>query len=145
MVGWEALANNFTRVYVEGADGTGKTTLVKKLKEQYNIDAEDRSFITDIVYRLEDNNLPRENKTLKDIAKLLDNCIIIYCTHPYCFELSMSRGEENITTRERSSKIQYIYMYVMKFIQLYTRATVIQYCWEYDDINNLVKNIKEVL
>ena len=144
MVDWAALANNYKRLIIEGADGSGKSTLVQTLK-QYRMDPEDRSFITDVVYRLEDGKNPWSYVNIEDMAKVLNRCIIVYCKNPNCFEISMQRGEDNITSKKRSKKIQTIYEYVMTFIRKYTRATVFEYNWQKDDVNELIKNIKEVL
>lgn len=131
-------------ICAEGIDGSGKTTLVQRL-ENFGIYANDRSFITDVAYRIEDGNKPWCNVTLLEMSFVLNHCIVIYCKNDSSFENSIKRGETNVVTKERSDRLSKIYDGVMRFIELFTEATVITYDWQRDNIDDLVKKIKEVI
>lgn len=154
-------------VIIEGADGTGKTTLVEKLKSEgyvsvcipkntfciysvykqliYNSTATnfviDRSFITDIVYRLVLDGQPSFN--LYEISCLLsENMKIIYCTNDNSFNYAKERGENLICKRETHDKICKVYEYVMKFISIFADKKILKYDFEKTNFEDVLRFIK---
>lgn len=152
-------------VFVEGVDGSGKTTLVKQLQERgyrteycYREDTHfsilnemkksdkvyilDRGPITDIVYRLTDD-LPRDEMTLLEIATLLEGSKIIYCSQPLAYEYATARGEDNIKSKIAHDKLTVCYEYVMSIIARFCNTKIILYNWHMHDITNIIKFIEE--
>ena len=108
-------------ILVEGADGSGKTTLVNQLSEYFptmrinrgnnhlkelydnltcmNEDIVlDRSFITDVVYRLAlDDDIGTDGINMFYMDCILRDSIVIYCKTVTQFDDAKSRGEDNIT------------------------------------------------
>lgn len=160
-------------VIIEGADGTGKTTLVEKLRSEgyvsvcipkntpcifgvykqliYNSKATDfvidRSFITDIVYRLVLDGQPSFN--LNAIACLLsEDMKIIYCTNDNSFNYAKERGEDLICERETHNKICKVYEYVMKCISIFANKKILKYDFEkmnFEDVLKFIKQEEEVI
>lgn len=155
-------------VILEGADGSGKTTLYNKLIDygylpgvimkdnkpnsnayldcawSNSVYVIDRSFITDLVYRLNDE-LPRDNISLFQAADLLntDNIVIIHCETDTMYEDSMERGEDNITNKDDAQSIKLYYKLIMKLIKKFTPTPVFQYNWKENtvyDVLNFVEN-----
>lgn len=154
-------------IIIEGADGTGKTTLVEKLRSEgyvsvcipkntfciysvykqliYNSTATnfviDRSFITDIVYRLVLDGQPSFN--LYEISCLLsENMKIIYCTNDNSFNYAKERGENLICKRETHDKICKVYEYVMKFISIFADKKILKYDFEKTNFEDVLRFIK---
>lgn len=155
-------------VLVEGVDGTGKTTLVRELFERgfcckrvfrndnheaakfYNyahhdgLVVLDRSFITDLVYRMVDE-LPMEDQDLEQIGKILNgDVLIIHCVNPYHYEDAMERGEDNIVDRELSNRIHDLYRTFMIMFVKFTKARIVLYDYHTTSVDNIVNEIKEV-
>ena len=154
-------------IIIEGADGTGKTTLVEKLKSEgyvsvcipkntfciYNVYKQliynstatnfviDRSFITDIVYRLVLDGQPSFN--LNEIVCLLSGDMkIIYCTNDNSFNYAKERGENLICKRETHDKICKVYEYVMKFISIFADKKILKYDFEKTNFEDVLRFIK---
>ena len=154
-------------VIIEGADGTGKTTLVEKLRSEgyvsicipkntsciygvymqliYNSKSTDfvidRSFITDIVYRLVLDGQPSFN--LNEIVCLLSGDMkIIYCTNDNSFNYAKERGENLICKRETHDKICKVYEYVMKFISIFADKKILKYDFEKTNFEDVLRFIK---
>ena len=156
-------------ILVEGADGSGKTTLVNQLnkyfptmrinrgnnhiKELYdnltcmNEDIVlDRSFITDVVYRLAlDDGIGTDGINMFYMDCILRDSIVIYCKTVTQFDDAKSRGEDNITDLKTAQKISRYYDGVMKFINTRTSTHVIKYDWHFDTVEELVSTIKDVI
>lgn len=155
-------------VLVEGVDGTGKTTLVRELFERGfcckrvfrndNCEAAkfykyahqdglvilDRSFISDLVYRMVDK-LPMEDQDLEQIGKILNgNVLIIHCVNPYHYEDAMERGEDNVVDRELSNRIDNLYFTFMTMFAKFTNARIKQYNYHNCSVDDIIKTIKEV-
>lgn len=156
---------------VEGADGTGKTTLVDKLVGQgmkllppVSRDCNcyddlfssfvsmardngdwimDRSIFTDIVYRYVLGGWPTESN-ISTILKMLSriDCTIIYCNNKDCYERSMTRGENLVTEESTSLKIRKAYDFLMFIITNYTVIQVVEYDYD-DDVSKIA--LKRVL
>lgn len=156
-------------ILVEGADGSGKTTLVNQLNEYFPtlrinrnhdnvpdfydnlIDMQedvvlDRSFITDVVYRLAlDDGIETDGINMFYMDFILRNSIVIYCKTVTQFDDAKSRGEDNITDLKIAQKISRYYDAVMKFINTRTSTHVIKYDWHFDTVEELVSTIKDVI
>ena len=155
-------------VLVEGVDGTGKTTLVRELFERgfcckrvfrndnfeaakfYNYAYHDglvildRSFISDLVYRMVDE-LPKEDQDLASIGNILSgNVLIIHCVNPHHYDEAMARGEDNITDRGLADRINDLYFTFMTMFAKFTNARIVQYDYHTTSVDNIVNEIKEV-
>lgn len=155
-------------IFVEGRDGSGKTTLCDTLyKRGFNTIrvarglnksfcelAElngtyicDRSFITELVYRIVDNT--KCDMSLETMIKLLHRgkVKIIYCCTKDDFKNSMKRGEDNITTEEASNRLALLYNHILAALVRTENIKVFEYDWHKDDINKVVQfvnNCQEV-
>lgn len=158
-------------VIIEGADGTGKTTLLRELQKYGivgvstprnvpdlelfyfelfetfshgpNVIAMDRSFISDLVYRLEDEQ-PRGAVNLHQMCDMLrKNSKIIHCVNDNCYVNSMLRGETNITTKERSEFICKTYSIVLEIFNKFHDIPVFEYDYEKDLLKDVLNFIKE--
>lgn len=154
-------------VILEGADGSGKTTLAKTLvnwgynklnvpaKEDvdayskylvYGHDSQifiaDRSFISDLVYRSVDN---KEVGTLDfyQIALILTTKIkIIYCKTDTSFNDAITRGEDNITDYYTHKKISDAYDTVISIIYKFARVNVMTYDWSKNKLSDVINFIE---
>ena len=155
-------------IILEGGDGSGKTTLCKQLVEagavankieygckdyfnKYNdlinenvYNVLDRSFITDLVYRLNDNKA-RDVADLSGMSIILDALypypILIHCETETSFEDSMKRGEDNITNKEDAECIKVIYNLICKMIKKFTKTSVLKYNWKVNNVNDVIRFI----
>ena len=157
-------------VIIEGVDGTGKSTLCKQLstkgytvirknrrdknftfgeftflqlaKEKYAID---RALLTPWAYRLLDGKqLDSDDFSLKEIITLLKDSPIIYCNCPNAFTYSIKRGETNINTIAKSNELRQIYDFIIGTLQLYNAATIFEYDFEKQTVDDVINFIKEV-
>lgn len=156
-------------VILEGADGSGKTTLMQQLLERgftckktlrgenyerlmtlYNETMSDnsliiidRSFISDIVYRCNDD-LPREGLDANEAIQILNgDCKIVYCKTDSQYDDSIRRGEDNITSYSKSEQISKTYDLFMTFFEKYTNAKVFEYNWHNQIVDDVIKFILE--
>lgn len=156
-------------ILVEGADGSGKTTLVNQLSEYFptmrinrnndhikefydnltcmNEDIVlDRCFITDVVYRLAlDDGIGTDGINMFYMDCILRDSIVIYCKTVTQFDDAKSRGEDNITDLKTAQKISRYYDAVMKFINTRTYTHTIKYDWHLDTVEELVSTIKDII
>lgn len=151
-------------IILEGADGSGKTTLANKLRknnytvikdERHKHSAEDwrqwsisknlyildRSFISDMVYRCLDGEHGAIN--IMDIAFCLinGNTKIILCETDTSFEDSMRRGEDNITDKKVSERIKQLYRDMIQMIQNFSTVKVLKYNWKQNQLAEVVSFI----
>lgn len=122
-------------VFVEGPDGSGKSTLIEQLKERYitarvskaaeskfvwdklkvlgrqlgedTVLMMDRSPLTEYVYRSEDNSDAKF--TYSFVLGWLRGGKLIYCKSNTSHEDAMNRGEDNITSKTKHDRIEQLY------------------------------------
>ena len=158
-------------IFIEGVDGSGKSTLCKKLTDMgakqaiiprgserqfdsyMDIEYEDmyaegdiifdRCFITDLVYRLQDGG-PADKMDLLEMCTILQfgNCKIIHCVSSTAFEDSIVRGEDNITDKNKSAEIAYLYDKIITMFEKYLNVPVMRYNWKYNNIDDVINFIK---
>ena len=156
-------------IFVECVDGSGKTTLVNTLEKsgykkmdvidrtlqgqywEWNCLKDkvkfsrkpaivDRSFISELVYRLFDDEVPTID--LQSISFLLENDVkIIYCKNKNSYSNAMSRGEHKITDKYVHKNIEDAYDIVMSIIEKFTRCPVFKYDFDYDSIGEIINFI----
>ena len=133
-------------VIVEGADGSGKSTLVEQLQKigfeyitaiprnypfQYEMyktmfkafsfngdDAVfDRGFISELVYRCVKNDAD-SNITLEDVGNLLNEyeITVVYCSTENSYNFAKSRGEDYVKTQDEHAELCKTYDVIMKLI-----------------------------
>ena len=154
-------------VIVEGVDGSGKSTLCKKLVDlgydqsiitggpteykryknladnyKRSVVIMDRSFITDMVYRSLDLN-ERRGMDLYEMVNILKTDVkIIHCKSETSYEDSMLRGEDNITSRQRSDIIKNTYDIIISMLKVFTKVEVMNYNWRTNNIGKVIEFIK---
>lgn len=159
-------------IFVEGPDGSGKTTLVKRLTEEFgydlvvgpqrqdnkskesadwlgfitSIDNEvvicDRSFLTEVVYRLYDHDTNTYMRFTLLSYLLEKQCKFVFCTSPTAFTDAEERGEDTIVTFEQHKQIERLYGIITDMLMLF--APDIQttfYNWKKQDIMDVVRFI----
>lgn len=155
-------------ILVEGADGSGKSYLVNQLYEKgfavqkvqwgqnFNFRSaayycwhdninlvEDRSPITDIVYRIFDEQKPDRTENIDDIFEWINSfgVKIIYCKTKNSYTDSIRRGEENITSFQDHCEISKIYDIVMAIIKRKYPSAVLEYDHSKQNVNDVLKFI----
>ena len=157
-------------IFVEGPDGSGKTTLCKELikcgaadilvtvprgaKNQsafYDLLRRtkhkivfDRCFISDVAYRLWDNCKP-DNMTLEDMLYVLrnSNSCIIFCDTDTAFDDAQSRGESFITNRKNHDIISNNYRTLQMILRKFTKVPVMVYDRKFSDVSDVIKFIEK--
>ena len=160
-------------ILIEGVDGSGKTTLCKQLvdkckAEQISIDGAsssafdlyrsyvlhviryktmivmDRSFVTDLVYRLFDDK-PRETIDLARMCYLFRGPVaIVLCETDTAYEDAMKRGEDNIVDKQRSDEIKKTYEIITSMFIKFSDVPVYKYNWKKQNVDDVINFIKEV-
>lgn len=153
-------------VLIEGVDGSGKTVLCNTLKnegyEQISVKEDeseayeyfklsrntdriyisDRSFLSDLVYRIYDGK-PRRGMNLYSILHCMANGIkVVFCHTDSSYEDSIKRGEDNITSRNANSAINVIYHMLYRTLKIFTDIPVIDYNWKTDNVSDIIKFIE---
>lgn len=155
-------------IFVEGCDGSGKSTLINQLSEHFIVVriprvAEDRyawdklclmcknlsdrhilvdrSPLTEYIYRSEERT---ESKfQFASVMNWLRRGKFVYCRSYTAHEDAMKRGEDNITTKSRHDKIQQFYdTFVPSLIA--EGIKVMYYDWHEQSPNDVIKFIEEV-
>lgn len=151
-------------VFVEGVDGSGKSTLCEKLKglgydvirtanytENDFLEDDywrrcsdyplimDRSPITEFCYRIYDKRISEYK--LSTLEYLVDSNKIIYCKTKKSFDNAMQRGEDNITTRQSHKEISRIYDHFMSMMRVFTNVEILEYDWTKNTIDEVVQFI----
>lgn len=156
-------------VYFEGVDGSGKSTIIRKLQEEFGYDVVtppqsmynksqecvsweyfaseydnkiilcDRGFISEFVYRLVDDEVTF--LTLELFARLLTNCKIVHCISPTSFTDAQERGEDNIVTFEQHKRIEQLYFDTMSMINKFTKIPILTFDWHNQNTSDVIKFI----
>lgn len=157
-------------VIFEGADGSGKTTLINQLlkagvldckvtiprganyqKDMYSIMKKspaicgaDRSCISDIVYRTVDKQ-ERDEVNLSSMIDILDShdVKVIFCNTPKSFAYAQARGETFITDPKVHKRICQIYEDFMYMLNEYTNTRICTYDFTKDKWEDISEFIKE--
>lgn len=155
-------------IFVEGPDGSGKSTLVKQLLDcgavsyQTSVDrlsnivqeykwyslsnlniVFDRSFITEIVYRIEDGKTTNSFDLFKLMSILRGKCKIIYCNNNFAFQDAMERGEDNITYEYRHKRLSSIYDDLYYIFENYSNVPIMYYDWRNNNLQDVINFIKK--
>lgn len=154
-------------ILIEGPDGSGKSSLVENLLKQDsnlqkgfvdrlgNISDEyihyrnekstflfDRSFITEMVYRLEDGKFVKSFDLFKLVSNLRGECKIVFCNNENAFYDAMTRGEDNITSKNRHERISLLYDDMYRILENYSDVPVMKYDWRNCTIDEVINFIK---
>lgn len=152
-------------ILLEGVDGAGKTTLCNQLREkgipvvtavdrlskfpyyewlklvyENEVSVVDRSFITELVYRIVDGKNVGTMK-LDDMCKILSFCKIVLCETDSAFEDSMLRGEDNITSEKISKQIQLTYQIITTMLSKFASVKTFTYDWKHQTVDDVLKFI----
>ena len=156
-------------VFVEGVDGSGKSTLIENLSNMFSslrvskqddehftwnkvvllgkslgnnaVILVDRSPLTEYVYRTE-NGKPCKYK-YSQILKWLKEGKVIYCNNDNAYNNAMSRGEDNLTDKNRHDKVKHIYDTYISTLRLECVPTM-YYNWQENCLDDVIKFIEEV-
>lgn len=155
-------------VFVEGVDGSGKSTLCnelnllnydticigrhyddpvhtwQKINDAYadSVVICDRSFITDLVYRLQDKD-PRSTLTLTEMCDVLrQNAMVIHCKTDSSFTDAINRGEDNIRSKSQADRIKHLYDVIIKMFNKFEDIPVLEYNWKTNNVLDVVKFIE---
>lgn len=152
-------------VLIEGVDGSGKTTLCNQLRfegytplsiqqddvqyfnykryaSEKHVYICDRSFLSDLVYRLEDGK-ERQGMSLGLMLDILKNGVkVIFCHSDTAYIDSMKRGENNITSKCRNDGIDNLYNILYRMLKIFTDVPVIDYNWRKDNLSDVIKFIE---
>lgn len=157
-------------IFVEGPDGSGKTTLCKELIDNKAADILvkvprgtknqndfydrirhcknkilfDRCFISDLVYRLWDNGKP-DGMSLDDMFFVLSksDSRIIFCKTDSAFDDAQKRGETFITNRKNHDIISSNYDVIQNMLRKFTDIPVMVYDRKYSDVSDVIKFIEK--
>jgi thymidylate kinase len=157
-------------IFVEGPDGSGKTTLCKELIKAGAADilvtvprgaknqnefyewirhikhrvVFDRCFISDVAYRLWDNCKP-DDMTLEDMLYVLHhgNSCIIFCDTDTAFDDAQSRGESFITNRKNHDIISNNYKTLQMMLRKFTKVPIMVYDRKFSDVSDVIKFIEK--
>lgn len=157
-------------ILVEGIDGSGKSVLVKQLYEKgYAIQKvllhqkfnyrkaaeycfqgdvtliEDRSPITDIVYRIFDNGIADREENIDDVLYWIDHfgVKVIYCKSYSSYEDGQMRGENVIKNYADHEKVSTMYDVVMGIINRSCPNNIFEYDWHKHSIQDIIKFIEQ--
>lgn len=157
-------------VILEGVDGSGKSTLasmledlgfstvrvprkadwnyfdwlqIKELSIKKNI-VLDRSWISDVVYTV---NNPGEHKpwpiNLSEIGWLTSRSVLIHCDSDRALSNAVTRGEDEVNTKDKHDRIRNLYDTVMCMIGAYGECCIIKYDYlddgAYDNVRKFIE------
>lgn len=155
-------------ILVEGVDGSGKSELCKQLKAEgykviqangtrylpdqyrfynevvnqaqfYNI-VSDRSFISDIIYRMQDKTA-KPYMTLSEVWIVITRCKIIHCHTSNAFTKAQERGEDEVTDRNVHKQLGEYYNTFMTMLKTYG-IPVCDYDYHKDHFGKVIEFIE---
>lgn len=154
-------------VILEGVDGSGKTTLCEqlvkhgykqirvddgdyeynnwldaKLEYKYDVAIADRSFISDLVYRIYDGKRRRGMNLQQMCGSLFNEIIVVHLESDTEFYDSMRRGEDNVLTLDANTRIKLIYKDVMRMLDIFVGVPIIKYNWRTDDVATIINFVE---
>lgn len=154
-------------IILEGVDGSGKTSLLNtlinrgydrivieagnyefdnwrdaKIKYKDDVAISDRSFITDLVYRMYDGENRRGMNLAQMCGTLSNEIIIIHLQSGTEFSDAMTRGENNITDIYSHTRIKMLYKDVMTMLKNFVGVPIINYNWRTDDVADIINFIE---
>lgn len=169
----ENLVQRTMLIFVEGPDGSGKTTLCERLVKEKIVDAQahvthmapnqhdwyyymnqyaqrcgykvlfDRCFLSDIPYRLWDNG-ETEGMSMREMLRIMEyNCKIIYCNNINAYEDATIRGESFVRDSQSHKSITDSYNFLMTLLEKFTNIPVFRYDRYNTDFSDVIKFIKE--
>lgn len=156
-------------VLIEGNEGSGKTTLINsllnktdicvlKLSRNFKYSYElyvglvkskgtyifDRSFITDLVYRMWDHQ--KGDMTFSQIGYLVDNYFknikIVFCENKNSWENAKVRGEDFIKNEESHKLIDDNFFRIKNLLESFTEIQCMTYDYDYNSVNDVIEFIK---
>lgn len=118
--------------------------LMYNISNEQNIAIIDRCFISELVYRCIKND-ELCNISLIDALELLNKPHVktIYCHTNNAYTFAKLRGENYVKTVEEASEIENMYKYLMLLFKRFTAAKIIEFDWQKDDLQTLIKEIKK--
>lgn len=154
-------------IFVEGADGSGKTTLVKELSKDYPVltitrKAEhdnptllremvdctknsivicERGVISEYIYRTLDQNPCVYS--LNDLMYITKRSRVVYCKTDTQFIDALERGEDIITDVLTGTRLATMYDVIIGMLER-EGVKVMRYSWKEDHIDEVKDFIKEV-
>lgn len=160
-------------IFVEGPDGSGKTTLCERLVKEKIVDVQahvvhmapnqrdwywymnqysqhcdykvlfDRCFLSDIPYRLWDKGVT-EGMSMEDMLEILKaECKIIYCNNRNAYEDATVRGESFITDSKSHKSITDSYEFLITLLEKFTNIPILRYDRYNTDFSDVIKFIEK--
>lgn len=150
-------------IFVEGPDGSGKSTLIKQLSEKYITarvpkNAEtvrvwnefqsihdgvmivfDRSPLTEIIYRSVYG--PKSSFSLEDCLTWLKGNKIIFCDTDSAYDDAQHRGEDNVTDRVHHDTLRLRYQCLADILKQ-SGFDVYYYDWHLQDVYEIMDFIE---
>lgn len=152
-------------IFIEGPDGSGKTTLIKQLSDLYpslrvpkaaeTIDIwkailnlgrkatilTDRSPLTELIYRMWDNDTSKFGYS--NVLKWLSCGKLVYCNTKTMFQDSINRGEKLVTTKDDAERLERLYDTFVAGLKA-EGVKILYYNWQENCLDDVIKFIEEV-
>lgn len=150
-------------IFVEGPDGSGKSTLIKQLSEKYitarvpktaetahvwnefqTIDGDinivfDRSPLTEIIYRSVYG--PKSSFSLEDCLEWLKGNKIVFCDTDSAYDDAQRRGEDNVTSKVHHETLRLRYQCLADILKQ-SGFNVYHYDWHLQDLYEVIDFIR---
>ena len=152
-------------IFVEGCDGSGKSTLIKQLSERYPVmriprAAEnfnlwnrvismgkddfvlmDRSPLTELIYRTWENEHSKFGYF--NVLRWLSKGKVIFCKTETAFEDAQNRGEDLVTDKINAKRLSSLYDSMVSMLKT-DHVRVLDYNWQENCLDDVIKFIEEV-
>lgn len=150
-------------IFVEGCDGSGKSTLIKQLSERYpvmripraaeiaslwsdvlrlgrnNTILMDRSPLTELVYRSWEN--AKSKFGYVNVLTWIRRGKLIYCKTNTSFEDAQKRGEDFVTEAKDAEKLQNLYDTMITAMRT-DDVRILDYNWRTDSLDKVIDFIE---